>query len=146
VVIGLKVKPDAPDQAGCLVALSGVDDEAGGLVEDEELVVFVDNIKERFRQARILLLHYWRKLNSMHNSRMKLEKVKLLTTQDGTHIDYIEPSVVCAAQHALDILEREEGCVHAIEGESKTIWRLESEKPRVSMEKLEELAQGVCVR
>jgi hypothetical protein len=77
---------------------------------------------------------------------MKSEKVKLLTTQEGTHIDYIEPSLVCAAQHALDILEREEGAVHAIEAEGKTLWRLDPEKARASLEKLEELAQGVCVR
>ena len=77
---------------------------------------------------------------------MKSEKVKLMTTQDGTRIDYVEPSVVCAAQHALDILDREEGAVHAIETEGKAIWRLDPEKGRASLAKLEELAQGVCVR
>ena len=69
-----------------------------------------------------------------------------MTTQDGTQFDYIEPSVVCAAQHALDILDREEGCVHAIELEGKAVWRLNPEKPRESFQKLEELGQGVCVR
>ena len=82
----------------------------------------------------------------MHNGGMKSDKVKLLTTQEGTRIDYVEPSVVCAAQHALDILDREEGCVHAIEGEAKTIWRMDPAKPRESLTKLEVHAQGVCAR
>jgi hypothetical protein len=77
---------------------------------------------------------------------MKREKVKLLTTQDGTRMDYLEPSVVCAAQHALDILDREEGCVHAIETEGEALWRMDPENARRSLEKLEELGQGVCVR
>ena len=74
------------------------------------------------------------------------EKVKLVTTEEGLRIDYIEPSVVCAAQHALDILDGETGCVHAIETEGKAIWRMNPEKARESLAQLEELGQGVCVR
>ena len=48
----MKIKADAADEAGGFVALSGVNDEAGGFVEDQELVVFVDNIEQRFRHAR----------------------------------------------------------------------------------------------
>jgi hypothetical protein len=77
---------------------------------------------------------------------MKPEKVKLLTTQDSTRIDYVEPSLVCAAQHALDILDHEEGCVHAIETDGRTIWEMDPDDSRASVEKLEELGQGVCVR
>ena len=145
-VIGFQVKADATDEAGGFVAFGGVDNEAGGFIEDEQLVVFVDNIQERFRHARMVLLHYWRDLNLMHSRGMKSEPVKLLTTQDGTHMNYVEPSVVCAAQHALDILDREEGCVHAIESEGSMIWQMNPGKARESMAKLEELAEGVCVR
>jgi hypothetical protein len=74
---------------------------------------------------------------------MKKEAVKLLTTQDGTRVDYVEPSVVCAAQHALSILENEEGSVHAIEVNGELIW---SNEGRKSAEPLEELAIGVCVK
>jgi hypothetical protein len=74
---------------------------------------------------------------------MKKEAVKLLTTQEGTRIDYVEPSVVCAAQHALSILENEEGSLHAIEVNGKLIW---SNEGRKSVGPLEELAVGVCVK
>ena len=45
-VIGLEVKADAADEAGGFIAFGGMDDEAGGFVENENLVVFVDDVEE----------------------------------------------------------------------------------------------------
>lgn len=41
---GAQVESDASDEAGCGVALGWVADEAGGLVDDEEVVVLVEDL------------------------------------------------------------------------------------------------------
>jgi hypothetical protein len=77
---------------------------------------------------------------------MIAEKVVLVTNCDGTRFDYVEPSVVCAAQHALSILENEEGCLVRIEVNGEKIWEWDSEQSKKSCATLEELAEGDCVK
>jgi hypothetical protein len=72
--------------------------------------------------------------------------VKLITCQDGEHKHYVEPSIACAAQHAINICDHEEGCAQSIEADGQTIWKFDSAHPRKSLELLDELAQGECVR
>jgi hypothetical protein len=74
------------------------------------------------------------------------QTVKLLSVQNGERVDYLEPSVVCAAQHALAILDLEEGSTHAIEVNGQPLWSYDRKDPRASLAKLEELAVGDCVR
>ena len=74
---------------------------------------------------------------------MKKDRVKLISVCEGLRTDYVEPSVVCAAQHALSIMDQEEGCVHAIEVNGKLLWEFKGKK---SLKKLEELAVGECVK
>lgn len=72
--------------------------------------------------------------------------VKLVTCQEGEHKHYLEPSVACAAQHAINICDHEEGCAQSIEADGQAIWRFDPAHSRASLEKLDELAQGECVR
>jgi hypothetical protein len=74
---------------------------------------------------------------------MKKESVKLISVCEGLRTDYLEPSRVCAAQHALSILDHEEGCVQAIEVNGKLLWEFKGKK---SLQELEELAAGECVK
>lgn len=46
VVICLQIKADPSHEARGFVAFSGMANEAGGFVEDEELFVFVDDVQE----------------------------------------------------------------------------------------------------
>ena len=73
------------------------------------------------------------------------QTVKLITCQDGELIHYVEPSVVCAAQHAINVCDNEEGCAQAIEDGGRVVWKFDSAHPRQSLAKLDELAQGECV-
>lgn len=73
------------------------------------------------------------------------QTVKLITCQDGELKHYVEPSVVCAAQHAINVCDNEEGCAQAIEVGGRVVWKFEPEQPRKSLAKLDELAQGECV-
>ncbi|HUS35829.1 MAG TPA: hypothetical protein VM680_10810 [Verrucomicrobiae bacterium] len=70
---------------------------------------------------------------------------KLITCHNGELIHYIEPSVVCAAQHAINVCDHEEGCAQMIEEGGRVVWRFDPERPRQSLAKLDELAQGECV-
>jgi hypothetical protein len=70
---------------------------------------------------------------------------KLITCQDGELIHYVEPSVVCAAQHAINVCDNEEGCAQAIEQDGRVVWKFDPAHPRQSLAKLDELAQGECV-
>lgn len=72
------------------------------------------------------------------------QPAKLISTCDSQQFDYIEPSLTCAAQHALSILDLEEGCVHRIEVQGEVIWEFDSKRPKQSIAKLETLATGVC--
>jgi hypothetical protein len=72
--------------------------------------------------------------------------VKLITNQEGEHRHYMEPSLACAAQHALNICDNEAGCAQSIEQDGKIIWQFDPARPRKSLERLDELAQGECVR
>jgi hypothetical protein len=72
--------------------------------------------------------------------------VKLITSHDGELTHYLEPSVACAAQHAINICDHEEGCAQSIEVDGKIVWRFDSNQARKSLAKLDELAQGECVR
>lgn len=74
------------------------------------------------------------------------ENAKLITNCDGTRFDYLEPSVVCAAQHALAILDNEEGCLARIEAGGKKIWEWDQKRGKESCAALEELAPGVCAK
>jgi hypothetical protein len=69
----------------------------------------------------------------------------LITCQDGELIHYVEPSIVCAAQHAISVCDNEEGCAQAIEEGGRVVWKFDSAHPRQSLAKLDELAQGECV-
>ena len=44
----------AADEAGVLVAFGGVADQAGGFIDDQQVGVFVENLKQFF-QARFIL-------------------------------------------------------------------------------------------
>lgn len=145
-IIGLQIEAHATHEAGGFVAFGGMDHQAGGFVEDQQTFVFMDNIEQRIRHARMVLPGDRRQYNCMRKKEEASKKATLLTTVEGMQIDYIEPSVVCAAQHALDVLDHEEGFVHAIESQGKTIWRMNPEKARESLAMLEKLGQGVCVR
>src|SRR3954464_15649442 len=72
--------------------------------------------------------------------------VKLITSHNGEQKHYIEPGIACAAQHAINICDHEEGCAQSIEAGGRTIWKFDSAHPRKSLEQLDELAQGECVR
>jgi len=72
--------------------------------------------------------------------------VKLVTSHDGEHKHFLEPSIACAAQHAINICDHEEGCAQSIEQDGKIIWQFDPKQPRKSLAKLDELAQGECVR
>ena len=74
------------------------------------------------------------------------QTVKLITSHDGEHKHFVEPSITCAAQHALNICDHEEGCAQSIEQDGKIIWQLDPKQPRKSLAKLDELAQGECIR
>jgi hypothetical protein len=73
------------------------------------------------------------------------ETVKLVTAHDGELKHYVEPSVACAAQHAINICDHEEGCAQSIEANGQVIWKFDPAHPRKSLEKLDELAVGECV-
>lgn len=75
-----------------------------------------------------------------------LRTVKLVTAHDGEFKHYIEPSVACAARHAINICDHEEGCAQFIEANGRVIWRFDPAQARKSLEKLDELAVGECVR
>lgn len=70
---------------------------------------------------------------------------KLTATIQGDRFDYIEPSIVCAAHHALEIFEHS-GSIHSIESGGKVIWRHDPADARRSFRKLEKLAVGKCER
>jgi hypothetical protein len=70
---------------------------------------------------------------------------KLTATIEGDLYDYIEPSVVCAAQHALEIFD-EHGRLHSIECDGQVIWQHDPANSRESLRKLEKLATGTCKR
>jgi hypothetical protein len=72
--------------------------------------------------------------------------VKLVTRHDGELKHFVEPSIACAAQHAIDICDNEEGCAQFIEAGGETIWKFDPGHPRKSLEQLDEFAQGECVR
>lgn len=61
-------------------------------------------------------------------------------------IHYVEPSVACAAQHAISVCDNEEGCAQAIEEGERVVWKFDPDHPRASLAKLDELAQRECVR
>jgi hypothetical protein len=50
-VDALQINPRAADEAGILVALRRMADEASGLVNDEQVVVLLDDV-EKFFQAK----------------------------------------------------------------------------------------------
>ncbi len=70
---------------------------------------------------------------------------KLTATIAGDRYDYLEPSVVCAAQHALEIFD-EHGRLHSIESDGQTIWQHDPANARASFRQLEKLAIGACKR
>ena len=72
--------------------------------------------------------------------------VKLVTCQDGEMKHFLEPSVACAAQHAIDVCHNEEGCAQLIEVDGQAAWKFDPDHPRQSLALLDELAQGECVR
>lgn len=74
------------------------------------------------------------------------QTVKLITRHDGELKHFLEPSVACAAQHAIDICDNEEGCAQFIESNGEIVWKFDPAHPRKSLEQLDELAQGQCVR
>jgi hypothetical protein len=74
------------------------------------------------------------------------QTIKLVTAHDGELKHYVEPSVACAAQHAINICDHEEGCAQSIEVDGRILWQFDPAQPRKSLEKLDELAQGECVR
>ena len=73
------------------------------------------------------------------------QKVKLITRHNGEEKHFAELSVACAAQHAIDICDNEEGCAQLIEVGAEVIWKFDPAFPRQSLEQLDELAQGECV-
>lgn len=74
------------------------------------------------------------------------QTVKLVTCHDGELKHFTEPSVACAAQHAIEVCDSEEGCAQSIEVDGKVAWKFDPKQPRKSLEQLDELAQGECVR
>lgn len=70
----------------------------------------------------------------------------LITCRDGEELHYTEPSVACAAQHAINVCDNEEGCAQLIEADGEIIWKFDPSRPRQSLEQLDQLAQGPCVR
>jgi hypothetical protein len=74
------------------------------------------------------------------------QTVKLITSHDGELRHYLEPSVACAAQHAINICDHEEGCAQSIEANGEILWKFDPVHPRNSLAQLDELAQGECVR
>ena len=80
-------------------------------------------------------------VSNRHNN-----SVKLVTCQDSEHRHYVEPSITCAAQHAINICDNEAGCAQSIEQNGKIIWQFDPAHPRKSLAELDELAQGECVR
>ena len=68
-VIRLKIKANASDEARGFIAFGRVNDQPSGFVEDKEAIIFVNNIEERVWHARIVLLGYWRQHNFMQNAR-----------------------------------------------------------------------------
>ena len=81
---------------------------------------------------------------SQGNNRTR-RKVKLITCHDGEHKHFTEPSLVCAAQHAIHVCDNEEGCARSIEVDGEIVWKFDPAHPRKSLAKLDELAQGECV-
>ena len=74
------------------------------------------------------------------------QTVKLITSHDGESKHFVEPSVACAAQHAINICDHEEGCAQSIEEGGRVVWKFDPANARKSLAKLDELAQGECVR
>ena len=102
---------------------------------------------------------FWRGLRALLNCPLLMTKrdiptpavsarttIKLVTCQDGEYKHCLEPSIACAAQHAINICDHEEGCAQSIEADGKIIWQFNPASPRKSLEKLDELAHGECVR
>jgi hypothetical protein len=73
------------------------------------------------------------------------QTVKLIAFHEGELKHFIEPSLACAAQHAISICDHEQGCVRSIETNSEIIWKFDPAHPRKSLEQLDQLAQGECV-
>jgi len=71
--------------------------------------------------------------------------VKLVTCHDGDLKHFLEPSVACAAQHAIQICDDEEGCAQLIEANGEVVWKFDARHPRRTLELLDELALGECV-
>jgi hypothetical protein len=78
-------------------------------------------------------------------ARSTRQTVKLVTCHDGELKHFIEPSLACAAQHAISICDHEEGCAQSIEADGEIVWKFDPARPRKSLEQLDELAQGECV-
>jgi hypothetical protein len=74
------------------------------------------------------------------------QTVKLIVCHDGERKHFLEPSVACAAQHAIHICDQEEGCAQSIEADGELVWKFDSTHPRRCLEQLDEFAQGECVR
>jgi hypothetical protein len=72
--------------------------------------------------------------------------VKLVTCHEGEHKHFVEPSLACAAQHAIHLCDNEEGCAQVIEVNGEVAWKFDPARPRESLARLDELAQGECVR
>ena len=73
-------------------------------------------------------------------------RVKLVTCHDGEELHFAEPSIACAARHAINVCDNEEGCAQFIEADGRIVWRFDPDHPRKSLEQLDELAQAECVR
>ena len=71
--------------------------------------------------------------------------VKLITCKDGELLHFLEPSVACAAQHAINVCDNEEGCAQSIEASGELVWQFDPAQPGASLAKLDELASGECV-
>jgi hypothetical protein len=74
------------------------------------------------------------------------KNVRLVTQHEGEEMHFAEPSVACAARHAINVCDNEEGCAQSIEVDGRIVWHFDPEHPRRSLEALDELAQGECVR
>jgi hypothetical protein len=74
------------------------------------------------------------------------KNVRLVTRHHGEELHFAEPSVACAARHAINICDNEEGCAQFIEVDGRVVWRFDPQSPRRSFEALDELAQRECVR
>jgi hypothetical protein len=70
---------------------------------------------------------------------------KLVTCHDGELKHFLEPSVACAAQHAIQICDDEEGCAQLIEANGEVVWKFDPTHSRRSLEQLDDLALGECV-